>query len=316
MGRGLESVWTRTRNSAAWRAVMRLPGLRRLFRSAGFDRLDTWRKHALSRWHLRRHPSRYADIHTLCLMIGHTKSGGSLLGALLDAHPHVAFADEIDVLAWFDAGFEPEQIFWLLERGARREAMKGRVTARRLEPYSLAVPDQHQGRSTRLRVVGDSKAGITTQRLGSDHDVLTELESSLGRVRLRLIHVVRNPFDPMSAMMLRGGRSFSSAFDRYFSNCEVLADLHARLPAESLSVVRYEDVTVDPVSRLRELCAFLGIEAEPAWLRACAEMVDQPPPERTRVDWAPAQISQVMDAMTRHSFLEGYAFADRGVGGT
>ncbi len=74
-----------------------------------------------------------------------------MIGALLDAHPNVILADEIDVFEYMDDGFSKEQIYHLLLKNSHREFLKGRVTARRLVPYSFSVPGQWQGATVDCR---------------------------------------------------------------------------------------------------------------------------------------------------------------------
>jgi hypothetical protein len=75
--------------------------------------------------------------------------------------------------------------------------------------------------------------------------------------------------------------------------------------------VRQESVIQGPERELRRMCAFLGVEAEAGYLEACAAIVF-PSPKRTRdlLDWSPAQIGAVEQVIDRHSFFDGYAFAD------
>jgi hypothetical protein len=276
--------------------------------SRSFEMLDLARRYVLSRYHTTRNRSRYRRVRTVCLEIGHMKSGGTMLGALLDAHPRVAFADETDAVRYFAAGFRREQICYLLEKGARREAMKGRVTARRLEPYSFEVPGQWQGKTVSLDVVGDSKAGITTQQLGADPDLVSRIRDQLDGTDLKFFHVVRNPFDPISVMMMRGKRTFNGAVERYFANCAVLSDLHTHLPSDSVHLVRYEDMVDDPEGQLRAACDFLGVEASREYLAACGAIIVERPPERTRVEWNESQIARVSAEIAKYPFLGGYAF--------
>ena len=78
----------------------------------------------MSRYRNLRNPERFAATDVLCVFIGHVKSGGSLLGAMLDAHPDALVSDEVGVLKYLEAGFSREQIFHLIEKGSRREAVK------------------------------------------------------------------------------------------------------------------------------------------------------------------------------------------------
>ncbi len=266
----------------------------------------------LSRYRVAKDRDHFRHVRSLCLTIGHTKSGGTLLGSLLDAHPRAAIADETDALRYLSAGFQPDQVYWLLEKGARRDALKGNVTARRLSSYSFSVPDQWQGRVERLEVVGDCRAGIATQRFGADPGLVDQVAAAIDPARLQLLHVVRNPFDPMSAMMIRGGRSFDSARTRYFANCDILLDLHERVSPSLLRVVPYEDMVDDTVAELRAITGFLGLAAPDPYLRACAAIIEARPPERTLVDWSDVQIDTVEAEMGRYPFLEGYSFDDHG----
>lgn len=253
----------------------------------------------------------FADVETFCVLIGHVKSGGTLLGALLDAHRNAVFADETDVLRYLDAGFRRDQVFHLLLRGASREAMNGRVTARRLEPYSFLVPGQWQGRHERIRVIGEARAGPTTRRLGAEPDLLPRLRSRMGEKRLAFVHVVRNPYDPIAAMIVRGKRSFENAANDHAAQCHSLLGLREQVPAGDLLTVRYEDFVTGPAERLREVCAFLGLEPAEDYLSACAGIIDPAfRRDRERTQWSPAQVATVRATIDQVPFLHGYRYED------
>jgi hypothetical protein len=243
------------------------------------------------------------------MFIGHAKSGGTMVGSLLDAHSRVILADEIDVLGFVSKGFSRDQIFHLLLKGSRREAMKGRVTARRLEPYSFAVPGQWQSRYKTLEVIGHSRAGPSTRKLLHQPELLGEIRTVMDGVDLRIIHIIRNPYDPISLMMIRGNRSFQNAIDHYFSYCETLIALREQLEASSLHVVRYEDFIRDPREQLSAVCAFLGLEADEGYLEACASILyESPKQERHMVDWEKQWIEVVQKRINQVPFLAGYDF--------
>jgi hypothetical protein len=54
------------------------------------------------------------------MFVGHNKSGTSMVGSLLDAHPEVILSDEADALDYVRAGFSREQIFHILLGQSRR----------------------------------------------------------------------------------------------------------------------------------------------------------------------------------------------------
>jgi hypothetical protein len=304
------STWHAVTDSDAVRwIVKRSPG-RHVVRSAAYRRLSTERHRIQSSYVARRDPELFADVRAFCCFIGHNKCGSSMLGGLLDAHPRIVMSDEIDALHYVDAGFRREQLFALLQRGATAEARNGRVTARRLQPYSYAVPGQWQGRAQRPLVVGDTTTGTTTRRLGTDRALLDHLHRAMGDVEVKFVQVIRNPFDPISVMMVRGHRSFRNAIDNYFTACDALVDLRRRVDGHALFPAGYEDFVRSPQRTLAALCEFLGVETDHAYLSACAGII-RPTPDRSRsmVEWTSRWIDEVERRSASYDFLRGYSYA-------
>ena len=280
-----------------------------IFRSKGYQKLLMFRHFISSYYSALTAPSQFKDVHSYCMFIGHNKSGVSMVGALLDAHPDVILSDEADALEYVQAGFSRNQIFHILLRQSRREARKGRVTARRLQPYSYSVPGQWQGRYRTLRVIGDSTAGSSTRTLGLQPDLLEQMKQTMSGVDIKFIQVIRNPYDPISAMMVRSGRSFENAIETYFSYCETLMKLRKQLGPSQLLSVRYEDFVQGKGTKLKELCQFLGLQAEPDYLQACTGILhDAPETSRQWVTWDESHIAQVAEKISQYDFLNGYTF--------
>jgi hypothetical protein len=299
-----------------WRARLDSDGFRRfakhgagraVFSSPAYQRANLERHRVMARQATRTDPALFGEVQAFCLTIGHTKCGASLLGGLLDAHERIVCSDEHDALRYVAAGFGREQLFHVLERGARAEARKGRVTARRLEPYSFAVPGQWQGRTTRPLVVGDTTTGRTTRRLAADDRLLGRTLEVLDGVALRLVHVVRNPFDPLSVMRVRGERSVEDAVTHFFAGCAQVQRIRGRLDPDQVLTVRHEDVVADPHGALRRLCVHLGVSADPRWLEASAAVVGpRPAPRHTLVRWDPVDVAAIEARIAEVDFLEGY----------
>jgi hypothetical protein len=289
--------WSRTRVGTA------LVGSR-AYRSAR----DVRRRLAVAGSRIRS-PDFAGSIDTCFFFVGHTKSGGSLLGSLLDAHPDIVCSDELGLAQLIADGIQPNDAFRLAARNARREAGKGRITARRVEPYSLAVPGQSQGVADHPVAVGDSRAGPTTRFLASRPDALDELRRRLSPIGLQVVQVVRNPFDPIAVMVVRGRRTVEDATRDYREQCERVVALRSRLDREQSQVVRYEDFVDDPRSVLIDLCESLGVEATSGYLDACAGVVDATPRlDRNRISWDSAAVAAVESVIAEFPFLAGYAF--------
>lgn len=305
----VERLWVSWLNSHLWRSITARGPMAAFFRSNAFHRMDRARRHAATTYRSWRHPHLFRNVQTFCTFVGHVKSGSTLVGSLLDAHPDAIIADEVNVPAYVAAGFDKEQIFHILLKASRRDHMKGRVTARRLTPYAVAVPGQWQGRYRTLRVIGHSQAGPVTGQLLRNPQLFSQIQATMAGLNLKIIHVIRNPFDPISLMMVRGNRTFENACAHYFSYCEALDRLHRQTDDTNLFTVHYETFIREPRVHLQALCNFLGLEATPDYLQACtAILYDEPEMSRAAIVWQPEWIAHVEQKMSAFAFLQGYSY--------
>lgn len=303
----LERTWVALLNSPPVRRMRRSSAIRRLTSARTFEKLDRRRRRWRARAAARRHPEVFARLDTVCIFVGAVKSGGTLLGSMIDAHPDAVIADEVDVLDHLSLGFGRDELLYVLWRNARREALKGRVTARRLGGYSLAIPGQWQGRQRVVRVIGESRAGPTTRVLGQDRDNLGRLREFAHPARLRFIHVVRNPLDPIGAMVLRGGRRPDEACEDYAAQAARVERLRSWLEPEEMLTVHYERLLEEPDVVLSRIIEYLGLEHIPGHLAACVRLIETDRPgERSFHDWTRSELDRVRRLVQSHAFLAPY----------
>jgi len=251
------------------------------------------------------------DLRAVCLFIGYPRSGHSLLGSLLDAHPDIAIAHEVNVLRLVsESGLGRRELFHTLLR--RAEADAARKKGRRATGYSYAVPGQWQGYIRTLRVIGGKAGEKTTVRLGRDPGELKQL-ARLARAPVRLIHVTRNPYDSIARMAAttKAGvpeRTVARATDFLGRLARINDRLISSGKAEVLTI-RHESFVRSPHEELQRLAAYLEVDPEPSWLNACAKVVF-PAPQRARdaVVWTAAERAAVEEIIARRSFFAGYTW--------
>lgn len=251
-----------------------------------------------------------ARVRTYCLFLGHARSGHSILGALLDAHPQIVLSDELDAVGYISTGFSRDQVLWLSVRVARDQAARQRQKrGRGGKIYSYHVPGQWQGRTDDVRVIGDSNAGATVRALSADPGLLPRVGSVMQGLDLRFIHVARNPYDNIGTMMLRSGRSFESAFERYFENWELIDRLRARIDPAAVHSVRHEELVTTPRESVAGACRFLGVEPSEEYLDACAGILyGSPARSRHAIEWSSEQRRRIDERIAAFDGLRGYSF--------
>ena len=274
------------------------------------------------------------NVERLMLMIGYNRSGTSLLGQMLNAHPEIVVSHNLYILQKLRAlRFIPT----LSQRGrlARLIIEKDRQAAResyRESGYSYAVSGLWQGRRSRLRVIGDKGAVNAVAALSAAWGS-REVDRIRRRARLpaRVLFTIRNPYDIIASRDLNRSRDLDGADIpplrdyapadseraavseegvRWFIDMsENLSRALAALPREDVLPMRYEDFIASPKENLRQICAFLNVSEDERYLDACAAFTlrDQSL-TRLKVRWTDAQIAQIADAVGKYAWLAGYNF--------
>jgi hypothetical protein len=254
----------------------------------------------------RRHRADFTSVQTYVLFVGHPRSGHSLVGSLLDAHPDVVVSHELDALKYVAVGYHRDQLFTLVLEHAKANAAAGRKSW----GYSYAVPGQWQGGYQRLSVIGDKRGRKSTARLAADLGLLDRLASTV-RVPVSVVQVVRNPFDNIATMWRRGTKPLDDQVVEYFALADTVDRIVARVDPDRFHRLRLEDLVAAPQQHLDELCRFVGVEPDRAYLDSCASIVFQSP-RKTRDDapWSPELKRDVERRAGEHEWLATYLGAE------
>lgn len=253
----------------------------------------------------------FGGIQTYCMFIGYPRSGHSLVGSLVDAHPNIIVAHELDALQFIYARFSKRQIYYLLLENSCAFGKAGRKS----RSYSYEVSNQWQGRFNKLQVIGDKHGEGTTLRLRACPWLLQRLRSVID-VEIKLIHTIRNPYDNISAISMktkRHGRSLDlrESIEYYFSPCETVADVKKQIKSDDLFELRHESFIDSPKTYLKEICHFLGVNAPNDYLNSCASIVFKSSHKsRYDVQWSRELTDIVKNGIDRFPFLEGYSYED------
>ena len=273
------------------------------------------------------------NVERFMLTIGYNRSGSSLIGQLLNAHPEIVVAHELYILQKLRAlRFVPTPS--ARGRAARlileRDREAGRASYRQ-SGYSYAVGGLWQGRYSRLRVIGDKGSVNSVAMLGTHGTKYLDGLRRRARLTSRFLFTIRNPYDVIASrtlnrMRVYGGADIPPLRDyapddserarvseesvRWFTDLsESLSRALAALPEEDVLPVRYEDFIASPRESLSRICAFLGVSGDEDYLDACAAFT-LPDASRTRlkVRWTDRQIAQIADAIEKRAWLSGYDF--------
>ena len=218
----------------------------------------------------------------------------------------MVIAQEVDCLRYVRPGITRNALFAMVLLRDRQFA----TIDRSYHGFEYSVADGDQGRYTALRVIGDKHAGRAIRRLDSDPGLLDRTRGSVG-VPIRVLHLLRNPFDNIASIARNRELPLASAIEIYRRLGDAVDKVRTRLDPGELFEIRYEQFVVDPAGSLRDVCRFIGVETTSRYLSSCGTLIDAGGRRgRHRAPWSPEEIRLVEDLIAARPCLAGYSFAD------
>ncbi|XP_078370634.1 uncharacterized protein LOC144654375 isoform X2 [Oculina patagonica] len=279
----------------------------------------------------------YDGVETFVMFTGYRRSCHSLLAAMLDAHPEIIITSGCQVTEKWEQYQTPElkqknmqkyRLFYDLHHHSLEHAMFSKRAGSdscllKKSKYNYHIPGLWQGGyQNRIKVIGDRKVEETALALASKMGVLEEIRQVV-QLPIKLIHVIRNPFDNIATMMLRATESrdavrenglkienkeeLDRAIERYFK----AADANRRVK------LQYKDAVIDipahemllrPKETLQRLCEHLGVTCPKDYVEKCIKILRAPSVTRDKVVWTKEQKEWVTNKMKDYPFLEEYSF--------
>lgn len=239
----------------------------------------------------------------IILFIGYARSGHSLVGSLLDAHPEIAISHELHGLERLHSGMTFDELIGAIKYNSYFFQRFGRTNT----GYDYVVPGQYQGLCRGLSYAGD-KNGNGTSLLLDRHPELIDGLLSKSPYPLKFIHVVRNPLDMAATKALRTGTSTMDATRRVLANIAVVANLKRCLPTGAdLVDVSLEGLIERPEETIRELLAVLELQSPPGYVEACSHVVaSKVRRSRDQVRWDQRALKHLRTAIHEQPFLTRY----------
>lgn len=258
----------------------------------------------------------FSQIETYCMFLGYPRSGHSLVGALIDAHPNVIIGNELNALKYIEEGFNRGQIYYLLLEYSRffSDPTKCRVPPN-LIPKGRAkyqIPNQYNGKFKSLKIIGDKRGGGTTRKLSTQPELLKRFKEEID-LPVKFIHVVRNPYDNITTMFRKNpSKSLQDTINRYFDLAETNETLLKMIDNRDVFQMSLEDLITNAKAVLEKLFeGFLNLPVTTEYLQDCTDTIFVSPNKtRFKIDFNEEEIQQVQDRLEKISFLKHYSYDD------
>ncbi|XP_046864843.1 uncharacterized protein LOC124459429 [Xenia sp. Carnegie-2017] len=266
-----------------------------------------------------------SKIETFVLFVGYPRSGTTIMAALLDAHPHIIISNELNVFQrWTEWTNEMKTRSHLINELYKNSYFQTQGSGYRSPTKShgrkFAVPHQWQGTFKHIiKVIGDKKSGKNSKIFWETPQLVKEVLQEVN-LPMKIIHMVRNPFDNIATMTMRSLKinpyhvktkvNDTKALERninLYLNSVRRNVLTIKKHGSSVITVHSEDVIHQPHNTLLNLCKFLQVSCSEDYLHDCASVLYKSTSKtREKVIWTETQKLIVQDAIRRVQFLSGY----------
>jgi hypothetical protein len=259
-----------------------------------------------------------SQVESFVFFVGYSRSGHSIVASLLDAHPNVIIAHEYNLFRKWKSSMYQNRSFLYNElyQNSYHNAEKGwRSSMKNQKGYTLAVEDSWQGAFENLLVIGEKSGAVTSQIYDNDPwsfvEDLEELRHTV-QVPIKVIHVIRNPYDIISTRLLYmdgkthkskvhatvdmkyiSPRNLSSQVNRTIYLVQNVQELLQNCSLNSLEI-HTADLVLDPKHVMNNLCMFLGVECSQEYLKKCSNKIfARQSQTRYLVEWPEELIEKV-----------------------
>ena len=272
------------------------------------------------------------DVTQFVFFVGYARSGHSIVASILDAHPHIVISHEYSLFGqWENEPSKHSDKSWFFstlygssknsaEDGLRREVAKKKG-------YTLAIPGWWQGNfDNTIAVIGDKSGGLTAQLYRRSKktfkSLYQELKSTV-QIPIKVIHVVRNPYDNIATMLLYNTHqkrkvNASNQYDNveklreqitsYFNQVRSVVDMIHEIPLNVIEI-HNADMIANPKGVIRDVCLKLHVDCSEEYLHMCAEtMFVSESKTRHLVKWTPQLIDLVESHIRSYKHLQRYSF--------
>ena len=300
-----------------------------------------------TRYHATLPQNVISGVKKFIFFVGYPRSGHSIIGSILDAHPNVVIAHEYNLFEKLplivahnstrgQTNFTEavKQLFNQIYQNSYKNVFLKGTRCENAKGYNLTLNGTWQGRyKDQILVIGDKRGGSSSKLYAQNSTEFQRIYNKLLemiQIPVVIIHCVRNPFDIISTKVLYQkypGKSFAEAklvrTAKFRNNTLLLKSIKSTFKqADSVSSmtksvfnkskvleVHNHELVSNAEKTTHKLCQFLGIGCSPNYVRSCARKVF-PKVSRTRfaVDWPEDLKLMVERRLDNYPFIKRYSF--------
>lgn len=262
------------------------------------------------------------SIRSFVMFMGFGRSGHSVVGQVLNAHPNALVADEAPIFDELGASPSMRETVDYLVRWDQAFALKGynkdsfirknehltRLFSLRGKARNFRFPGLLQGYVQLPSLLGNSKAGYTSRYIAEQPEVVSSFETAVG-VPLKFICILRNPFDMIASGVRRRGASFDEIASNFEQMAQYVESSLATLVDHEVLMLRQEDFLLNVEASLERIFDFLELPLNTEYKKIVQKrLFAEPSKTRYKVPEIEENKSRIQRLIDNHQFFAGYSY--------
>ena len=280
------------------------------------------------------------QIKTFVFFVGVGRSGHSIIGVLLDSHPHIVISDELDVFNTLlaDRRVNKFSLFNQIWLTSHKKAITPDTNSNlhsTSKGYSLAIDGLYQGSyQSYIDVIGDKMGGTTMKMFFANP---RQFEKRLNRLRVltnnltvKVFHVIRNPYDNIATMVIYKHVNFNASEVVKIKNSNMVLNASRELVHQKINYyfnlfraselmrqqfnldvmdVHGKDLITNPMVIINKMCNFLRVSCSNNYLNTVSRKIfSSESKTRYKVTWTNEQLSEIEENILKYDSLRRYSY--------
>ena len=282
------------------------------------------------------------QIKTFVFFVGVGRSGHSIVGVLLDNHPHIVISDELNVFNTLlaDRKVNKYSLFNQIWFTSHKKAVTADTSSNlhsTSKGYSLAIDGLYQGSyQSYIDVIGDKMGGTTIKMFLANP---REFETRLNRLRtmtnnltVKVFRVIRNPYDNIATMVIYKHVNFNATEVVKIKNSNMVLNASSELVYQRINYyfkffqaselmrqqfnldimdVHGKDLITNPTVIVNKMCDFLRVSCSNNYLNTVGRKIfSSESKTRYKVAWTDEQLSEIRENILKYDTLRRYSDFD------
>ena len=272
--------------------------------------------------------------------VGRSHSGHSIVGSILDSHPHMIIAHEANI--FYQLKDDPMRftskadVFNELWRNSYNVSHSGggfrssdSIDIKK-KGYTLQIRDLYQGTYlSYVNVIGDKNGGKTVSFFHQDPlewgKIYNKLKTLIN-IPFKVIYVIRNPYDSIAStylyrcgnmsdirnsngtFVLNGNKykKLAHHIQKHFDSHQAIMSAKKQYNLDLLEI-HVKDLVKHPVATILKMCDFLKVRCSHSYVQVCSKNLFKTESKiRYKIKWTADLISEVENYIVKYNNLLRY----------